>query len=777
MRKFILILLIISILLTPVFNIFNFSFASDLSVTATIPADENDFQLQIASSATSPLQEQKVYSYTITYGSYLNHQINFSIVASWSEDTAEGLDSQITAVEYVHGSASKGEGNISPIIDLTNKTITWEFDSFPAQTTDKTLTFQLKTKSSSLTNKKINFSVSASLNGPGVTVNKSINQYLIIEGTSESTAVPTSTPTPAQRLLPTPSESLDKKKLDFQIVDLRQLTANEVTLFIQTTSASKIKLEYGKTLSFDNIIYRNVSDTKHLLTLANLNEQTKYYFRITIFDDKNEKQSEIYTLKTPKKTELTTIEKNNIIFLSNNIILNNFSLPKTETKQKSDQHKILLPTATDYQIQIPFKNKNQIKKAEVFVRNDSVLGISLFQKVDALSKMHPDTAYGELVQLSDGLYYVRLKVPEEKGIYAVFLRITDIYGNITEEKIGTVIASHPIRIINSQDQKGIEAARAVLSIYDEKRKKYILITPSIISIPNPSYSNYKGEISLVLPPAKYQITINHPEYFEKTVVFAIDSTTTEYPQIQLERKPFDIKFILLNYKETIQSMIINPVQRYLNLITSSQRMLDLTRNLIIIIFILLSIFGFAKRIQISPLALPLFIPQILLAKIKNKSKLKNYLKGKITDDNEHTIPDVNVYLFDTQKNVIDHTLTNKNGLFLLKNIAAGNYILAILKEGYEAFYFSIKIPLTNPVLHLAITQKSPAQTKSEKIKRLLSYSLSLIFEVLIGISFALIILEGLIWGIKTIFPYVLLNSINIVLWIIYQKNKTHNTLF
>ncbi len=775
MRLIIFVLIALLLLSIRFGDILPFVFASDLSVSATVPADSNDFQLQITSSGTSPLTAQTTYSYTITYGSSLTNSTNFSIVASWSEGTVEGLDS-VTAVEYVPGSASEGEGNTTPIIDLTNNTITWEFDSFPAQTTDKVLTFQLKTKSSSLTNHRINFSVSASLNGPGVTLNKSISQYFTV-GTSISK--PTSTPTPTQTPSPTPSKSVQKKKLDFEAVDIRKLTASEVTIFVQTNSASQIKLEYSKDLSFDNIIYRNIYDTQHLLTLTNLDEQTKYYFRINIFDDKNEKKSEIYTLETPIKTELPKIEKDSIIITSNNIVLNTFSLSETEenAKQKSDQPKILLPLGTAYELQISLKDNKQIKKVEIFVRNDSVLGISLFQKVDALSNMHADSTYGELVQLSNGLSSVRLTAPKEKGIYAIFLRITDIYGNITEEKIGTLIASPPIRIINSQDQKGIEGARAVLSIYDEKRKKYTLITPSMLSIPNPSYSDYQGEINLVLPQAKYQITVTHPEYFDKTILFEINNNRLEYPQIKLDKKPFSIPVIASSYIETIQNLLLQPTQKYASLIILSKRVLDLTVTLIFGIFLFLSVFSFTKRIQISPLYLPLFLSQILLSKIRHNGKSINYLKGKIIDvDNDRALPHVNVYIFDTHKKVVNHTLTNSSGFFVLKNIPDGHYTVAILKEGYEAFYFSTKIPRSNPVIHITITKKTTPKTKSERVKRMFSYFLTLIFEALIVITFVLIILGGLKWGLQSIFPYLLLNSINVALWIIYQKNKTHNTL-
>lgn len=777
MRRFSVPIFVISLFLSTRFlTILPLVLASDLSVSATVPADTNDFQLGITSSGTSPLTAQTIYSYTITYGSYLTNATNFSIVASWSEGTVEGLDS-VTAVEYVPGSASEGDGNTTPIIDLTNNTITWEFDSFPAQTTDKVLTFQLKTKSSSLTNQRINFSVSASLNGPGVTLNKSINQYLIIEGTSESTAEPTSTPTPTQTPSPTPSKSVQKKKLDFEAVDIRKLTASEVTIFVQTNSASQIKLEYSKDLSFDNIIYRNIYDTQHLLTLTNLDEQTKYYFRINIFDDKNEKKSEIYTLETPIKTELPKIEKDSIIITSNNIVLNTFSLSETEenAKQKSDQPKILLPLGTAYELQISLKDNKQIKKVEIFVRNDSVLGISLFQKVDALSNMHADSTYGELVQLSNGLSSVRLTAPKEKGIYAIFLRITDIYGNITEEKIGTLIASPPIRIINSQDQKGIEGTRAVLAVYDEKRKKYTLITPSMLSIPNPSYSDYKGEINLVLPQAKYQLTVTHPEYFDKTILFEINYSSLEYPQIKLEKKPFSILRMISSYTETIQDTLLHPTKKYLDSLSLSKRLLDFTIALSIIIFIILSVFSFTKRIQISPLYLPLFLSQILLSKIRHNGKSINYLKGKIIDiDNDHAIPQVNVYVFDTQKKVVTHTLTNSNGFFILKNIPDGHYTVAILKEGYEAFHLSTIIPSANPMMHITITKKTPPKTKIERVKRMFAYSLPLTFEVLIVVTFVLIILGGLKWGLANIFPYLLLSCINILLWIIYQKNKTHS---
>lgn len=779
MRFLILVFIVLFLLSTRFWSILPLVFASDLSVSATVPADTNDFQLEITSSGTSPLKAQTIYSYTITYGSYLANATNFAIVASWSEGTLEGSDTQITAVEYVLGSASNGENNTTPIIDLTHKTITWEFDSFPAQTTDKILTFQLKTRSFSSKNQKINFVVSTDLTGPGVTINKTLSQYLLTESASDNTAEVTSTPTPTHIIATTtPAESLQKQALYFEVIDIRKLTANEAIIFIKTNKPSRINVAYGKDRSFfEHIVYKNTYETSHLITLPNLDQQTHYYLKITIADDKNHLQSETYAFVTPRKIELATVQRNTVYVISNNIIFNTFALSnfQTNTKGKLDEPTIVLPFGTPYTLQASLTNNEQIKKVEIFVRNDSVLGIFSFEKTHALSnRSAASTSHAEILHLlSHNRYFATLTVPTTKGKYSIFLRITDMYGNITEEKIGEIIASPPIRVFSSRDQKGVEGARAVLALYDEKKKRYTLTTPSTMPILNPSYSNYRGEISLVLPEGKYQLTVTHPAYFGKTIQFTIPNKSLEYPHVTLDKKPFAISVLASLHRETIQRMLVEPLQRYTAFLLFSERMSDLTKSVSVGLFLFLSIFSFAKRIQLSPMYLPFYIVRVLHSKRRHNNFTLNLLKGRIIAvDNKKGLSHVNIYLFDTKKRIRNHAVSNSSGFFVLKNIPDGEYTLAFLKEGYEAVYLSTKIPHSTSLVHINLTKKAPAKTKIERMKRTFSYVASFIFEIVILSIFLFMILIGLQWGLQNSVPYLLLNSINLGLWILYKKNKT-----
>ncbi len=167
------------------------SFAESIQIFATVAPDVDDFQLELAGpDNTNPIGPDSVLTFTLKYGSYLSQATDLVVVQiSWTQGQLD--DGQIINVlEYVEGSASTAFGNAQPIIDLTNRTITWQISPLPPGV-NHSLSWQLRTKSVPLT-QPASFTVSASLISPGLEKQAIPLEYIYLY----TAPVITPTPTP-----------------------------------------------------------------------------------------------------------------------------------------------------------------------------------------------------------------------------------------------------------------------------------------------------------------------------------------------------------------------------------------------------------------------------------------------------------------------------------------------------------------------------------------------------------------------------------------------------
>lgn len=73
-----------------------------------------------------------------------------------------------------------------------------------------------------------------------------------------------------------------------------------------------------------------------------------------------------------------------------------------------------------------------------------------------------------------------------------------------------------------------------------------------------------------------------------------------------------------------------------------------------------------------------------------QSPINTKIEGKITSTNNETLPYTNVILFNSSDSkMVKGTVTNENGLFLIENIATGDYYLSVNVLGYKTYKSSI----------------------------------------------------------------------------------------
>ncbi len=98
----------------------------------------------------------------------------------------------------------------------------------------------------------------------------------------------------------------------------------------------------------------------------------------------------------------------------------------------------------------------------------------------------------------------------------------------------------------------------------------------------------------------------------------------------------------------------------------------------------------------------MIIPTMIYAR-----KEGNAVTGKVTDNEQRAVASANVVLVEGQDRLVKAALTDEQGVFVLENIPAGEYVLKVTMLGYET-YSSAKIAVAgNTVVpDIAITAKS-----------------------------------------------------------------------
>lgn len=174
--------------------------AESIQLFATIAADPDDFQLELSGPAQpGPYGPESILTFTVNYGSYLTHQTDVIVIqVSWNNEQLS--NGQATGLlEYVENSATSGLNGATPVVDIQNRSITWQISPVPPGT-DHQVSWQLQLKNVQLAN-GIGFSIHSTLIGPGIEKPASPLNY------TYSFLSPIVTPTPSPSLQPTPAST------------------------------------------------------------------------------------------------------------------------------------------------------------------------------------------------------------------------------------------------------------------------------------------------------------------------------------------------------------------------------------------------------------------------------------------------------------------------------------------------------------------------------------------------------------------------------------------
>lgn len=177
----------------------------NLYVTAAVEPTVNDFSVAISASEPegSEIYPTQVITFTLQYSVIPNTGFPMTLVASWEEGLIEGSGSNYVDVyDYVIGSATTANQGAVPVVDLLNKTITWDISRVDYSAVPHEVSFDLQVKSSFLTTNRILVYTNADATFQNA-VHPQVEYLLYVNPNLTPTPTVTLTPTPTDPVLPT----------------------------------------------------------------------------------------------------------------------------------------------------------------------------------------------------------------------------------------------------------------------------------------------------------------------------------------------------------------------------------------------------------------------------------------------------------------------------------------------------------------------------------------------------------------------------------------------
>lgn len=712
------------------------SFAEEtinLQVSIAVPERANNYPNSPYTSGGVFNQNQEI-TYTIYYGSNLNYTSNFTLEAAWS--------SSLEILDYVTGSASNGYNSVAPVVDTTNKRITWTFTNFPANTTDQKVTFKLRANSSYTGSQQVSFDVKSRISTTSLSTDyATLTKYYKYKSSIEPS--PTSTPAPEAT-----------KKTTVASVEVRTISYSDARIYVKLAQASKINLLFGESsANLNKIESVNAYKTEHLITLSGLSANRNYYFKvIATTSDGSQIASDMYTFKTAlKDSEASEVETSTLIITSgNNTIYDQLT-------QKLAKPLFFIPQNSIFQFKFALKGRTVAKTIKAAVRQKAILGVSIFQK-----EVEASNTSVELTQIEPGVYTGKLATRSAPGVYELYVTIIDKNGNITETRLGEIKVLRKFQVVDSKE-KPIEGARIFISIYDQSENKYKALSSSVISIENPSFTNSEGFSNIVLPVGKYKANVSEIRFADKEVEFRVGEGG-DYPKVKLTSTAVTPLRLARYYQRSITEVFYPQTEAYVNSLSTSIRIFDLIAASLLSILVFLTLFSFSKKTRVP---IKRFIPYFIYL-ITHRNIKKHYIDGIITDEKGNPLEEAHVYLADPlDERIIGQTTTDKKGVFFFKKDLE-TFLLMSMKKGYSPTH--LKKYKKTSLIQISMQKSIERFGFFDHALKLITSIFEMSFEMLIIIALAFEILFLDTFGVARTLPFLIISVFNLLLWSLYLRH-------
>lgn len=494
-----------------------FADQEDLAVTATVNPTQADLSLSLSASVPNgaTVTPGTEIQYTISYVPRPNTGYPLQLVATWEEGLVLGTDSNYVPVfDYVIGSASLGKGGAEPIIDLLQRTITWNISSVSAQDVAREVSFKLKVKSSFITTRSLSAYVRAS------------GKYQSTSITSQSHQIIIQPPsiTPPITLTPTPLKP-QFAEYWFETISLEHVDNTAALMTVVTSLDSTLQVRYGlcgkkeldQSLSLDEL------SSYHEVWLTELAPNSAYCVQIQALNPASGKTitSDIYIIKTAGEGEVIRVTQTRTMW-------QNIQLDSSKISH------LVVPNTIPLVMMLEIENPEAVSQINGVFVNRSVLGVSTLinRNVEQVS----------FIEIARGVFSAEIMSPSVRDEYLFTLSITDSQGRFTR-----TVVPHTYRIVDrlrvrDENDTPIENAEVRIERYEESRKRFIPLKDAFSfaevaeGFSLPFHANAEGEIPLALPLGTYRIQTSAIGYAPAVSEFVLDQQTKSYPIITLSQR-------------------------------------------------------------------------------------------------------------------------------------------------------------------------------------------------------------------------------------------------
>jgi hypothetical protein len=732
------------------------SFAQNVSVNATVPPQNPDFQLEYEETThTSSANQNQTLTYRITYGAKASAGITTTntIVAKFDALFPNGSH----VLSYMHGSATNGFGNSQPVVDLNKHTITWNISALPPGVVDQHVYFQLRTTNNYTGPTVVNFTTYADMS----------NQYVVmptqriaqvyrydpsLNGTDPGSPVLT-VPTPAP-LIPTPTQQ--PRALRITDVAFREISKSGALIEIKTNNRSKISVKYGhdpKTLS-------KTTDTKtyllnNLVSLKDLSPGTNYYLQITATDESGQKiNSEIYFFTTALDSEFELTGKGAAAIGSGNILV-----PVIAEENGNTYPLVVITTNTDYKITYILPRFIPLNSLNTVIRNKS-------DELDPLSII-------PMFEQEPRLYSSHLQTTNS-GRYSILARLKDLNGNIREQNIANIKVIDPLTVYVAKDLKPLADARVMIYYLNLKTNKYEpLNVERFGKIKNPQFTDKDGELDIILPAGKYKAVASAFGHSEKAVEFTLgERKEDEFPKILLEEDYSNILYIGRYARDWLLDTLNNLTLGLQNF-SESARFFNAIATLIIASFAVITLLLFTLRSKLHLKSIPVFL-MFHIHQLFKKHRQK-YIYGSIQNEAGKPVSNALVNIIDEQTGkILTHIKTGRTGRFYIANTFTSPFKILAEKEDFVPYEVLPEIVSESGEINIKLKNGNDKSLSNSFFVRITEHLIGSAFESFLIASLLSQLLFYSIFGLSRTLPFFILSLINILLWAFYTKEHLEN---
>lgn len=736
-----------------------------ITVTGTVPAKPTDFQatLELVHPSNGEFPQNAELIYKLTYGSYLPHPSNITVEVDWDLGTISGNNTPtVNILNYIVGSATQGYGSTPAVIDVSNRSISWTHSPIPGDTNNQVVYFRLTTNSSYQGDETVSFSVNARVLGPGTqTADSTVtSSYLYnsdrFQPSSGTSTTSTSTPTPTPPVaLPADSEP----SYAISNIDINTVSQNQAQILVETLEEASVTINYGTSNTNLNQRVTSPNTTRHLVSLPNLEPNTRYFFRVVVRDASGRTTtSDLFSFSTASKESKATAVEDSLFLSSGDVIL------LDPTKKRVGIPEIVIPRNTRFSFKFIVEGFEEVKSVEGIVRNNNVLGLTTNQAYASTNSLL-------VTELYPGNYIGSITTSNAPGSYNLLLKITDYNGNIIEQDISTLLIVDYLNVRNVLDNSPVERAKATFYFYNQRTKIYEILSKAVTPFDNPAYSDINGFIPIVLPEGKYRVEIVTIGYETKTMEFELGPSSPQYPVVELKPAPFSIQtFFTYHFVNTLDA--VNLLTDYVDSFKNSTRYLSLVSLGVITLFIFLAFFQISRIFAIPMLLLPFFLVYHLIS-LFHKPQHQHFIQGKVVDISTNVpIEGVLLHFATLNGNVFAHTRTNIEGDFTVTIKNPTGVKISISKKGYTTL--SQKLSNSEIQDKLTITLSKSLRPEGFGLSTISWYFRSLgesFFESFLVLTIIVEIIFAQQFGIGKVILPLLISIGNLLLWSLHARPR------